>query len=204
MYAHNLNLVLKHFAVMWALTVIGLFIGMFLPSYIVIPLSILNLILLFTVIFVRNIQFASGILYAIPFFTGMMLFWIGQLFINLLGAALLLSVFLGTAVIFILLAILGLKIPRDLADWGMYLTATLIVVIVFSILFIFIPISNTVALILSAICVLLFALFTVYDFNLIRHHYVREHEVVFMALSLYLNFVNIFIHLLELVWRLKE
>lgn len=204
MYAHNLNLVLKHFAVMWVLTVIGLFIGMLLPSYIVIPLSIINVILLITVIFVRKIQLASAILYAIPFLTGIMLFWMAQFFIHVLGADLVLSVFFGTAAIFILLALLGLKIPRDLSDWGLYLTALLIVVIVFSFLFLFIPISNMVALIISGFCVLLFALFTVYDFNLIRHHYVREHEVVYMALGLYLNFVNIFIHLLELIWRIRE
>lgn len=204
MYAHHLRLVLQHFALMWGLTAIGLLIGMLLPSSIVFPIAIMNIILLIVVVFVRNVYLAGGILYAVPFLTGIMFFWLGQFFIEALGAAFLLSVFFGTVILFIILALVGLNIPRDLSSWGMYLVAILLIVIIFSLIYFFISVSSAVHIFIAALIVLVFALFTVYDFNLIRNHYVKEDEVVKMALSLYLVFINLFIHLLELIYRLKK
>ena len=80
----------------------------------------------------------------------------------------------------------------------------LIVVIVFSLIFMFVPVSNMVALILAAITVLLFSVYTVYDFNQIRHNYVADDQIIGMALNLYLDFINLFTHLLEVIWRLKN
>lgn len=140
----------------------------------------------------------------IPFLMGIFLFWISLLFIELLGAVLVLSVFIATVVIFLSLAVIGMTLKTDISNWGVYLFTVLIVVVIFSIIYIFIPVESTVLLIFAGICVLLFALYTVYDFNLIRNGYIREKEVIAMALSLYLNFINIFVNLLEVVWRLKE
>lgn len=204
MYAHHLRLVLQHFALMWGLTAIGLLIGMLLPSSIVLAIAIMNIILLIVVVFVRNVYLAGGILYTVPFLTGIMFFWLGQFFIEALGAAFLLSVFFGTVILFIILALVGLNIPRDLSSWGMYLVAILLIVIIFSLIYFFISVSSAVHIFIAALIVLVFALFTVYDFNLIRNHYVKEDEVVKMALSLYLVFINLFIHLLELIYRLKK
>lgn len=203
MYAHHLRLVLQHFALMWGLTAIGLLIGMLLPSSIVLAIAIMNIFLLIVVVFVRNVYLAGGILYAVPFLTGIMFFWLGQFFIEALGAAFLLSVFFGTVILFIILALVGLIIPRDLSSWGMYLVAILLIGIIFSLIYFFITVSSTVH-IFAALIVLVFALFTVYDVNLIRNHYVKEDEVVKMALSLYLVFINLFIHLLEWIYRWKK
>lgn len=204
MYAHNLSLVLKHFAVMWVLTVLGFFIGIFLPLYFVIPLSIINISLLIVVVFVRQVLLASPVLYTIPFLSGIMFSWFSLFFIERLGGSFVFSVIIGTAIIFILLALLGLKIPRHVSEWGMYITATFIVVFVFSFIFIIITITSMFAFMFFVICVLLFVLFTVYEFNQLRHHYLREIEIVYMALGLYLSLVNIFIYLLETIWSLKE
>lgn len=204
MHTHILRLVLKHFAMMWLLTGVGAIVGMFLPRSITTPISIISLVLLIIVLFIRNVRLANTILYAIPFLTGITLFWGLSFFIAVLGLELVITVLIATVVIFIILALLGLKIPRDFSNWGTYLTAILIVVIIFSLIFMFVPISNTIGLILAAVCVLLFALYTVYDFNLIRNNYINEDNAISMALGLYLDFVNLFMNLLEIVWRLKE
>ncbi|RKJ31278.1 BAX inhibitor (BI)-1/YccA family protein, partial [Butyricicoccus sp. 1XD8-22] len=131
-------------------------------------------------------------------------FWITQFFIEWIGADLVLTVFICTIIIFIGLAGIGLKLERDISDWGSVLFAALFVLIVFSIVFIFFPVSNTFLLVLAGLFVLVFAVYTVFDFNMIRHNHVKEADVVWMALNLYLNFINLFTNLLEVVARYRE
>lgn len=188
---------------MWILTAIGLFVGTMLPPTIIMPISIITLILLIIVIFVRNVRLANSIMYAIPFLLGITLFWTTQFYINELGSALVFSVFIGTIAIFIVLAFVGMMI-KDISGIGSYLFAGLIVIIVFSVIFMFVPVGNTIALILAGVTVLLFTIYTVYDFNLIRHNHVGDDEVVGMALNLYLDFINLFTNILEVIWRLKD
>lgn len=200
---NNLGRVLKHFMFMWILTAVGLFVGTLLPSSVTLPISIITIILLIIVIFVRNVRLANSIMYAIPFLLGITLFWTTQFYIAKLGSTLVFSVFIGTIAVFILLGFVGTMI-KDISSIGSYLFGALIVVIVFSILFMFIPVGNTVALVLAGVTVLLFTIYTVYDFNQIRHNHVRNSEVVGMALNLYLDFINLLTNILEIIWRLKD
>ena len=89
----NLNRVLKHFAFMWVLTVVGLFIATLLPSAIVMPLSIICIVLLIIACFVRSVKLANSIMYTIPLLMGILLFWTTQFFIGELGKELVLLVF---------------------------------------------------------------------------------------------------------------
>ncbi|WP_374966306.1 Bax inhibitor-1 family protein [Lysinibacillus sp. RS5] len=201
---HNLNKILKHFAFMWVLTVIGMYIATFLPPAIIMPISIITIVLLIIACFVRSLKLANSIMYTIPFLMGITLFWTTQFFIAELGQQLVLLVFVATVAIFIVLALVGMMMNKDISNWGSYLFTVLIVVLVFSLVFMFIPVSNIVGLIIAGVTVLLFSLYTVYDFNRIRHNHVSDDEVVGMALNLYLDFINLFTNLLEVIWRLKE
>ena len=200
----NLNSVLKHFAFMWGLTIVGLFIATLLPRAIIMPLSIICIVLLIITCFVRSVKLANSIMYAIPLLMGILLFWTTQFFVGELGKELVLLVFGATVAIFIVLALIGTMMRADISNWGSYLFTVLIVIIVFSLIFMFVPVSNMVALILAAMTVLLFSVYTVYDFNQIRHNYVADEQIIRMALNLYLNFINLFTHLLEVIWRVKN
>lgn len=204
MYGHHLSLVLKHFALMWGLTAISLIVGMFLPSSIVFIVSVVNLVLLFIVVFTRNMLWANGILYLIPFFTGIMFYWLAQLFIGILGTAFVYSLLFGAAVLFITLALLGLKMPRHFPNGATYFTAILLVFMLFFIIYFFIPVDSMVHVSIAAIIVFGFVLYTVYDFNLIRNYYVKEDELVKTALSLYLDFINIFFFFFGRLYRGKR
>ena len=198
-----LSLVLKQFTLMWALTGVGLFIGSLLPPTIIFPISILTIILLIVVFFVRSVSFINIIVYILPILIGITLFWTTQFYIEQLGSTLVFGVLIGTILVFVLLGLIGMMIP-DISAIGNYLLVTLLVLIIFSILFMFFPIGNTVLLVLAGIAVLLFSLYTVYDFNQIRHGYVREREVSLMALSLYLDFINLFVNILQFISRLRN
>ena len=200
----NLNKILKHFTFMWVLTAIGIFVATLLPPTVIMPLSILCIILLIIACFVRSLKLANSIMYAIPFLMGILLFWTTQFFMDKLGSQLVLVVFGATVIIFITLALIGMMMNKDIANWGSYLFTVLIVVLVFSVIFMFIPVSNMIGLMIAAVSVLLFSLYTVYDFNRIRHNYVSDEEVIGMALNLYLDFINLFTNLLEVIWRFKN
>ena len=198
-----LSLVLKQFTWMWALTGVGLFIGSLLSPKIIFPISLITIVLLIVVFFVRNLDFINIIVYILPILVGITLFWTTQFYIEQLGNALVFGVFIGTILVFVLLGLIGIMIP-DISEIGNYLIVTLLVLIIFSILFMFFPIGNTVLLVLAGIAVLLFSLYTVYDFNQIRHGYVRERDVSLMALNLYLDFINLFVNIMQFISRLRN
>jgi len=203
MYGHHLNLVLKHFALMWALTALGFILAVFLPSSIVLVVSIIDILFLLVVRFVRNLVIAEVFLYMIPFFTGMLFFWLAQFVISI-GTAFLYSLFIGTAILFIFLALLGLKMLQYMTNGAAYIAASILLLIFFVFIYFFIPFEGIIYFLISGFLVLAIVLFTVYHFNLIRHHYVRENEVVNTAFSLYLSFINILIFSLEFLTGLKR
>jgi len=192
-----------HFMLMWLITAAGMLVGTLLPPSVLLPISFITLFLLIIVIFIRSIRVINTILYCVPFLIGITLFWTTQFYIEELGSELVFAVFIGTVVIFIALGLIGIMM-KDLSGFGSYLFAALIVVFVFSLISIFVPISNGILLVLAAATVLVFALYTIYDFNQIKHNHVDDEDTVSMALNLYLDFVNIFLHVLEIIWRLKE
>lgn len=199
----NFQRVMWHFMIMWVITAVGMLVGTFLAPSVLLPISIITIFLLIIVIFIRSIRVMNTILYCIPFLIGITLFWSTQFYIEELGSALVFAVFIGTVVIFISLGIIGIMM-KDLSAFGSYLFGALIVLLVFSLIFIFVPVSNTIMVVLAGLTVLVFALYTIYDFNQIKHNYVSEQETVGMALNLYLDFVNIFLRLLEIIWRVKD
>ena len=191
----NYDLILKHFAVMWILTVLGALIAIVLPMWIVVTVSIVCIGLL-VLIYVTRL--ANVILYyLIPFFMGVVHFLLITLLIGWLGKALVLSVFIGTVIIFLVLAFVGLKLIAEISDSAIYAISVGIVFVVFAFIYIFIPISSHVILVLAGLFVLLFALYTVYDLNNIRKNFARDNEVIGVALGLYLNFLNVFFNIVE-------
>ena len=199
----NFQRVMWHFMIMWAVTAVGMLVGTLLPPSVLLPISFITLFLLIIVIFIRSIRIVNLILYCIPFLVGITLFWSTQFYIEQLGSELVFTVFIATVVIFISLGFIGIMM-KDLSAFGSYLFGALIVLLVFGLIFIFVPVSNTIMLVLACLTVLVFALYTIYDFNQIKHNYVGENEIVGMALNLYLDFVNIFLRLLEIIWRVKD
>ena len=116
-------------------------------------------------------------------------------------------VFLVAAVLFGLFGLIGYKTKLDLSKVGTYLLMGLIGVIICTIVNIFLK-SNTFDLILSIITILIFVGFTAYDVhNIIRFSETNENtEVVaiYGAFELYLDFINIFINLINILGKSKD
>ena len=104
------------------------------------------------------------------------------------------NAFLATSVLFGALSLFAVNSKTDFSSWGKPLFITLIVVFVASIINIFLG-SGIFGMIISAAILLLFALFTIYDTqNIVNGAY---DSPVDAAVSLYIDFLNMFTVLLE-------
>jgi FtsH-binding integral membrane protein len=110
----------------------------------------------------------------------------------------------GTTVSFGALAAWGYFTKRDLSGWGPFLFAGVIGLIVASIIGIFVA-STALQMTLNVLAIVIFLGLTAYDMNRIRNLFwgsvaddIIERTQWFAALSLYINFINIFISMLQL------
>ncbi len=117
------------------------------------------------------------------------------------------QIFFVTAIAFAGLSLWGYTTQKDLSGWGTFLFMGLIGIVVASIVNIFLG-SPAIMFAVSAIGVLIFAGLTAYDTQNIKNTYLQmraaEGEAylgraaIMGALSLYLNFINMFMMLLQL------
>jgi FtsH-binding integral membrane protein len=111
------------------------------------------------------------------------------------------TAFMGAAVLFGTMSAYGYFTKQSLDSVGKYAFVALIAICIASIVNIFIG-STVMQMVISAIAILVFLALTAYDTQTIRETVSRADSTysdeVSGALSLYLDFINIFIHLLQL------
>jgi FtsH-binding integral membrane protein len=111
------------------------------------------------------------------------------------------SAFMGASVLFGTMSFYGYFTKKNLESWGSFLLVGLIAVVIASVINVFIG-SGVGAMVISAIAIIVFLGLTAYDTQRIRELVQWEgHDgrgEVLGALSLYLNFINIFMSLLQL------
>lgn len=112
-----------------------------------------------------------------------------------------------TALIFLIFALIGYFTKMDLTKIGTYLFMALIGVIICSLINMFVG-STTFDLGITIVCLIIFIVYVAYDIQVIKRNlYAMEHEdnlAIFGALQLYLDFINIFLRLLQLFGRSND
>jgi len=138
-----------------------------------------------------------ALLFVFTFITGVSLV---PLFGMLIGAgkgALIGNAFLMTSVLFGALSMFAINSRQDFSSWGKPLFITVIVLLVLSLINILVLKSPLMHVVISAVVLLVFALFTIYDTqNIANGAYDSPVEAAF---SLYLDFFNMFTALLQLL-----
>lgn len=111
--------------------------------------------------------------------------------------------FVTTVVMFGGLALTGWITRKDLSGMGNFFLAALWGLIAMGFLNMFVIQSQSVNILHSVIAIVIFAGLTAYDTQKIKQRYLSGHgghaEAIMGALDLYLDFLNIFIHLLSLL-----
>ena len=116
------------------------------------------------------------------------------------------SAFMGAAVLFGVMSFYGYFTKRNLDSFGQYLFVGLIAIVIASIINIFIG-SSVFAMVISAIGIIVFLGLTAYDTQKIREMVSVDNygkAEVLGALSLYLDFINLFLMLLQLFGGRKD
>lgn len=112
-----------------------------------------------------------------------------------------------TALVFGIFACLGYFTKMDLTKWGTYLLMALLGIIIVSIINIFMQ-NETMDLVLCCIGILVFVAYVAYDMQkikLLASTMENEHKVAIIgALELYLDFINLFLRLLELFGKSND
>lgn len=115
--------------------------------------------------------------------------------------------FMSAAVLFGTMSLYGYFTRRDLTSIGQFLFIGLIAVVIASIVNIFVG-SSTMTMVISAIAVIVFLGLTAYDTQKIREMVTVEgynqNMEILGALTLYLNFINLFLNLLQLFGNRNE
>lgn len=116
------------------------------------------------------------------------------------------SAFMGGAILFGVMSGYGYFTKKDLSGLGSLLFVGLIAIIIASIVNIFIG-STVMQMVISAIAILIFLGLTAYDTQQIREEVSMENDGIAEirgALTLYLDFINLFLNLLQLFGDKKE
>ena len=114
--------------------------------------------------------------------------------------------FMSAAVLFGTMSLYGYFTRRDLTSIGQFMFIGLIAIVIASIINIFVG-SSVMTMVISAIAVIVFTGLTAYDTQKIREMVSEETSgsvEVMGALTLYLDFINIFLSLLQLFGGKKD
>ena len=145
--------------------------------------------------------------------TAQMVFWLfaavmglslASIFLVYTGQSIVMTFFVSSATFFAM-ALYGYTTKRDLTGWGSFLFMGLIGLIVASLVGLFVQ-SSALQFAISVIGVLIFTGLTAYDTQKIKEMYyagdsaeIGGKKAIMGALSLYLDFINLFLYLLRFI-----
>lgn len=118
-------------------------------------------------------------------------------------------VFLATAIVFLIFAMIGKNTKVDLNKFGIYLVVGLLSVIVLEIINLFLM-NGTLDLVLCIVSIVIFIGYVAYDMQKIYNiqNYVSSDKIdnvaIIGAFNIYLDFINLFINLLRLFGRERD
>lgn len=116
------------------------------------------------------------------------------------------SAFMGSAVLFGVMSFYGYFTKRNLDSVGQFMFIGLIAIIIASVINIFIG-STVMQMVISALAIIIFLGLTAYDTQKIREMVSVDNtgrEEVIGALTLYMDFINLFLNLLQLFGQRKD
>ena len=190
----------KLFAASLMAGAVGAYVGVPLAASIqgmFIPLIILEFALIFGIQFAKNKPGLNLlVMFAFTFVTGITTAPLLAYTLGMAGGATIVgNAFAMTAVVFGAMSFFAIKTTKDFTGYGKPLMIAVLVIVGFSILNIFLG-NPMIMVLISGVAVILFSFLVVFDTqNIIRGNYETPIDG---AIALYLDFLNIFISLLQL------
>ncbi|REH75302.1 hypothetical protein DOS70_04260 [Staphylococcus felis] len=190
-----------YFMYYWMIFGVFVYLGQFLPIEWRKPLSIGLLVLILVTMVVQRARFSGIIMSHIyTIISGLLSYATLMYTIEDLGSNLLIQNVIIAVLGFIVFGFIGYFFIKDASNMGKYLFVTFIILIVMSIIswFIHNPMLHTV---IAIVGVLLFLLYTLYDFNRLKRGQFSPRE---MGFNLFLNLFRIIRYVLKLARMVKR
>ncbi|APH47501.1 MULTISPECIES: Bax inhibitor-1/YccA family protein [Bacillus] len=176
---------------------IGLYTGQFIPPALMLPLSVLEVVMIIAAFWLRRKKAVGYVfVFSFAFFSGMTLFPIISHYASA-GAYVVLEAFGSSFVIFAVLGTIGAKTKKDLSFLWSFLLVAVIALLAVGIFNIFSPLNSAAMMAYSVIGTIVFSMYILYDLNQIKHRDITADLIPLMALTLYIDFINLFINLLR-------
>lgn len=197
--------VLQVFILSLFIATVGLYVGQYIPPIMMLPLIGLELGMLIAAFWLRRKKAVGySFVYAFTFITGITTYPIVANYASKFGAQVVLMAFASTLGIFVVLGFVGSKTKKDLSFLSTILLVSLLALVFVSLFSLFSPLNTSGLLAFSVIGTIVFSLYIVYDFNQMKHRGITENMIPMLALSLYLDFLNLFINLLRMIGILSR
>lgn len=116
------------------------------------------------------------------------------------------SAFMGAAVLFGTMSVYGYFTKQNLDSLGKFMFVGLVAIVIASIINIFVG-SSVATMVISALAIIIFLGLTAYDTQQIREMISMENDgrlEILGALTLYMDFINLFLNLLQLFGERKD
>lgn len=206
------QLVMSKFSISLLLMTIGMVVGaMFIPPAVALMMPIVCVIMLLVALFVRWRQRASEggafismkFVYLFAALEGVGLYPIVMAYTQAIGAKLVLGAVAASFVLFFGLATYAKRTERNFLNLGSILFFGLIALLLASIVGIFVQAT----ILQTAICaggIFIFSGYVLYDIQVMQSGYVTEDDVPMMVLSLFLDWINLFLYILQLFGLLSD
>ncbi|WP_017547804.1 Bax inhibitor-1/YccA family protein [Salinicoccus carnicancri] len=188
----NLKLVWLYFAYYWVIFGIGTYFGQYLPDAWRPTASMVVFGILMISLFVRGFNRSGPVIshiYAI--LIGVVSYGLFESFIRDFGPGVFYRIVLLGILVFLFFGVIGYFFLRDITHWGRYLFVALLVLIFASLMSFFIDLPY-LHLGITVVGLILYVLFTMYDFNRMKNRKFSEREMGF----------NLFINLLIIIKRM--
>jgi uncharacterized protein len=176
----------------------GLYIGQWIPIGMYLPLTILEIILFIVMMFARSKK-AVGypLMYSFMLVSGATLYPLIGHYVAIIGAEAVLKAFALAVISFSGVAIYAVKTKEDFSFLGGFLTLGAFALLGLLIIQWFIPFSSVGQMGISALGILIFLGFTIYDMNRLARHGFTEADIPMVVVNIYLDFINLFIYILR-------
>ncbi|MFC4182621.1 Bax inhibitor-1/YccA family protein [Saccharococcus thermophilus] len=176
----------------------GLYIGQWIPIGMYLPLNILEIILLIAMIFARSKKTVGHpLMYSFMLVSGATLYPLIGHYVAVIGAEAVLKAFALAVISFSGVAIYAAKTKEDFSFLGGFLTLGAFALLGLLIIQWFIPFSSVGQLGISALGILIFLGFTIYDINRLARYGFTEADIPMIVVNIYLDFINLFIYILR-------
>jgi uncharacterized protein len=181
-----------------ALATTGFFAGQWLPLGMVLPLIVLEFILLIAMIVARSKKSVGyPLMYSFMFVSGLTTYHVIASYINVIGVDSVFKAFALAVVSFVGVAIYAARTKEDFSFLGGFLTMGLFALLGLLLIQLFIPFSSVGQMGISALGILIFLGFTIFDINRLVRYGFAEEEIPMIVVNIYLDFINLFTYILR-------